>query len=104
MELFGFCVFYGMVFIVFCFLQRAFLNKAKHTVIKTLPISLSVLSFLLCLSIGLIRIHMIKSKGYYIQMSVDEVEVMTGFYVTTVLSAIIGCLLGIVSVKLFKNK
>ena len=101
---FYFYVFLSIVVVVFAFLQRTIFVKAKQMIIKTLPLSLSVLSFLLCLSIGLIKIYTIKNQEYYIQMSVDEVEVMTGFYVTTVLSAIIGCLLGIVSVKLFKNK
>jgi len=104
MELFVFCVFYGIVAAGFCFFQRMAFNKAKHMITKTLPISLTVLSFLLCISIGLIKIYMIKSQNYYIQMSVDEVEVMLMFYLTTILSAIIGCLVGIVSVKIFKNK
>lgn len=104
MELLGFYVFYGIVAIVFYFLQRTFFNKANHMLIKTLPISLSALSFLLCLSIYLIRIYLIKNKNYYIQMSVDEVEVMFMFYLKTILSATIGCSLGIISAKLFKNK
>lgn len=36
-------------------------------------------------------------------MSVDEVEVMFAFYLTVILSSIIGCLLGIVSTKLLKK-
>ena len=104
MELFGIYVFYGIIAIVFFFLQRTFFNRAGHMIIKTLPISMSLLSFCVCLSISLIRIYMIKSKDYYIQMSVDEVEVMAGFYLKTILSAIIGCSLGIVSAKLFRNK
>lgn len=70
---------------------------------RTLPISLSVFSFLMCLSIYLIRINLIKSKNYYIQISVDEVEVMFMFYLKTILSTTIGCLLGIISAKLFKK-
>lgn len=96
-------VFYGIVAIVFCFLQRAFFNKANHMLTRTLPISLSVFSFLMCLSIYLIRINLIKSKNYYIQISVDEVEVMFMFYLKTILSTTIGCLLGIISTKLFKK-
>ena len=96
-------VFYGIVAIVFCFLQMAFFNKANHMLTRTLPISLSVFSFLMCLSIYLIRINLIKSKNYYIQISVDEVEVMFMFYLKTILSTTIGCLLGIISTKLFKK-
>ena len=96
--------FYGIIAIAFLFLQRVFLKKAKHILIKTLPISLSTLSFLLCLSIYLIKLYLIKSKNHYIQMSVDEIEVMFVFYLTIILSSIIGCLLGIISTKLFKNK
>lgn len=96
-------VFYGIVAIVFCFLQMAFFNKANHMLTRTLPISLSVFSFLMCLSIYLIRINLIKSKNYYIQISVDEVEVMFMFYLKTILSTTIGCLLGIISAKLFKK-
>lgn len=96
--------FYGIFAIAFFILQRMFFNKAKHILIKTLPISLSILSFLLCLSIYLIKLYLIKSKNHYIQMSVDEVEVMFVFYLTVILSSIIGCLLGIISTKLLKNK
>ena len=78
-------VFYGIVAIVFCFLQMAFFNKANHMLTRTLPISLSVFSFLMCLSIYLIRINLIKSKNYYIQISVDEVEVMFMFYLKSFL-------------------
>ena len=95
---------YGIFAIAFCFLQRMAFNKAKHILVKTLPISLSTLSFLLCLSIFLIKIYSIKSKGHYIQMSVDEVEVMFVFYLTVIFSSIIGCVLGIISTKLIKNK
>lgn len=94
--------FYGIIAIAFLFLQRVFLKKAKHILIKTLPISLSTLSFLLCLSIYLIKLNSIKSKTHYIQMSVDEVEVMFMFYLTVILSSIIGCLLGIISTKIKK--
>lgn len=94
--------FYGIFAIAFCFLQRMFFNKAKHILIKTLPISLSTLSFFLCLSIYLIKLYSIKSKSNYIQMSVDEVEVMFTFYLTVILSSIIGCLLGIISTKIKK--
>ena len=95
--------FYGIFTIAFFALQRMFFNKAKHNLIKALPISLSILSFLLCLSIYLIKLYLIKSKNHYIQMSVDEIEVMFVFYLTIILSSIIGCLLGIISTKLFKN-
>jgi len=97
-------ILYGIIAIVFCLLQRTVFHKAKHMVIKTLPISLLVLSFLVCLSTYLIKIYTIKNQNYYIQMSVDEVEVMFMFYLTTILSAIIGCSLGLVSTKLVKHK
>ena len=58
--------FYGIFAIIFFFLQRIFFNKAKHILIKALPISLSMLSFLLCLSIYLIKLYLIKSKNHYI--------------------------------------
>ena len=95
---------YGAFAIAFFFIQRTFFIKAKRILIKALPISLSTLSFLVCLAIYLIKLYSIKSKAHYIQMSVDEVEVMFAFYLTVILSSIIGCLLGIVSTKFFKNK
>ncbi len=95
--------FYGIFVIAFFFLQRRF-NKAKRTLIKALPISLSTLSFFLCLAIFLIKLYSIKSQNHYIQMSVDEVEVTFTFYLTVILSSIVGCLLGIISIKLLKGK
>ena len=91
---------YGFVAIAFFFLQRALINKANSKLIKALPTSLSILSFLVCLSIYLIKLYSIKSQTHYIQMSVDEVEVMFTFYLTVILSSIIGCLLGFASTKL----
>lgn len=104
MELLNFVVFYGVIAVAFGCLQSAFFIKAKHRIIKILPISVSGLLFLLCAAAGVVKIHMIKNKGYYIQMSVDEVEVTFLFYLTAILAAVIGCALGIVFAKFFGKK
>ena len=104
MELYIIPVFFCTVALAFAFLQRIVFRKATHKIIKTLPLSASVLAFLLCQSIGFIKIHTLESKDYYLQMAVDEVEVLVFFGSAAIGSAIIGCLLGLASVKIFRKE
>jgi uncharacterized membrane protein len=95
-----FFIFAGFIILVSFFIQRKIYAHATRKIFKIMPL-ISLAGLLACCgTVYLFKIYMIKSKEFYIQMAVDEAEVMFMFYAVCILTAIVGCVLGIAANKI----
>ena len=88
------------IFLIFFFVQKTVYTYAQSIISKFMPVVILCGLLMFCYTAYRIEIYLIKSRAYYITMQIDGTDIAYSIVGICLLTALIGCIVGIAYIKI----